>query len=349
MNDETKIHKRLLIRVLVSPQIGLGHVTRCRGVADVLSAKGWSIVWILNQESSAYYHRLALPGSAIIVPDTLDFSSEAPIWAETLTRSSEKSIVLLDGYLFDSAYLRSIQNMRVSLVLFDDFMYSEAAGADLVINSSLLAKEADYEGWGVKKLLLGPRFAPVREEFLHQEKRPLRERNQFLVMFGGSDILDLTGQFISALKNLQWSHDIPVLLVTGAAYPNAEVVKHCLSNTKLPVTYRHNVENMAEVMGNSRVALSAAGSTLFELAVMGVPTISLIVADNQEQMAWEMRRRKWCVTFDARKGLNWQSVLDACISRWAEAPHEALTSVATGGWCDGLGLSRIAEAMEDLS
>lgn len=349
MNDNSNTLKCLLIRVLVSPKIGLGHVTRCRGVATVMAGKDWSIVWVLSEEESVYFDQLALPGSLVVVPDSLDFACEAPFWSGLLTQTHEIKVVLLDGYLFDETYLCSLYKLNAALVVFDDFMLKGLPGADILINSSILAREADYSQSFVKKLLLGPRFAPVRLEFMNQEKRPLGERAHLLVMFGGSDILDLTEQFISALTKMQWPQDIPVLLVTGAAYPNVKEVKDCLAYTKLPITYQHNVENMAEVMSNSRVALSAAGSTLFELTVMGVPTISVIVADNQEQMAWEMHRRQWCVTYDARESLNWQNVLERCISLWAETSCRVTSSDVSGdGWCDGLGLSRIAEAIEEL-
>lgn len=346
MNNILTVLKTLILRVLVSPQIGLGHLIRCQGLAQVMRSRGWRIHWLINQEGADYFQSLGLPGELSVLSNSNEFEGEKPVWLDYIKGFCSDPVIVLDGYLFNADYLSGIRSLHLRWVLFEDLVLEGYLGADLLVNSSVIANADDYAGRGVGIALLGPEYAPVRLEFSQQVTLPLWERPHFLVMFGGSDVLGLTRQFVVAIKALGWPKDIPVILVTGAAYSERLQIEALLASWPNQITYMHNVKNMADLMHGARLALTAAGSTVLELAVMRVPSILLIAAENQEKAAFEMAARGLCDTFDGRIPLNWPELLDLCCQNWnTPLPNPANTLAP---WCDGLGLMRIADAIENL-
>ena len=146
--------------------------------------------------------------------------------------------------------------------------------ADVIINASPLATKEMYRNKITNsKLLLGVRFAMVRKEFqaFSNKIKPIGQRKNILISFGGTDVLDLT---IPVLN---------VLLKTFDADQVFDVVVKKGFSGKFPknVMVHEDCNYMAMLMARSGLAISAAGSTLGELATLHVPTILTVVADNQ--------------------------------------------------------------------
>jgi spore coat polysaccharide biosynthesis predicted glycosyltransferase SpsG len=140
--------------------------------------------------------------------------------------------------------------------------------------------------YGNTKFLLGPRYLLVREEFRNLPKRCAKEKvERILVTMGGSDLMGLTAKALRVLQGI--GSDIAVDVVMGAAFNDKDAVEIEVSRMS-NVNLLYDVDDMAELMLKADLAISAAGSTLYELAACGVPTIALVQADNQVAMAESM-------------------------------------------------------------
>lgn len=342
----------VIIRCLASARMGLGHLMRSAGLAQTLRARGHPVHWILNEGARAAYAQLQSQDPVDWVAEPAQWSAESSLWSRKLKEYAD-AVILLDGYEFDAAYRQSVWQLGRPLVLFDDGVLQAPIHASLVIHSSIEPGDEGERFSAVARVLIGARYAPVRPEFpACRPLLPLGERAECLALFGGSDVAGLSLSLVEALPDLNWPASIPVRLITGPAYPDPEHLDQTIARLGVNVIHEHKVRNMATRMRQARLAISAAGSSLWELGVMQVPTVALVVADNQEQVLNMSGPRGFLAVHDAREGIDWSQWLPACLRYWQElaAPSPALEQRLQrwNGWCDGQGLVRIADAMEAL-
>jgi spore coat polysaccharide biosynthesis predicted glycosyltransferase SpsG len=184
------------------------------------------------------------------------------------------------------------------LILMDDFG-KQGYPADVVINYNIYAKELPYERLYPQDTmrLLGCSYVPLRDEFVRGEQRALRnqrERNEdkaqsnycdvrnVLISTGGADEFNLAGALIRRLKAEPIFTSLVFRVVVGPLNKNyPELVQ--MSEVDPHIIVHHNVSDMAVLMQHCDAAISAGGSTLYELCACGVPTVSFSFADNQLQ------------------------------------------------------------------
>lgn len=336
--------RRLLIRALASSAWGLGHLMRCRNLAECLQERGWSIEWWLDETALELAHRLTLPGELHHLAE-----GEMPASARP------GDVLLFDGYTFTESDFREATRHRLMTLLIDDGVIPGLLPVDLLVNGSLEASPSIYAGRGPLRILLGPDYAPLRSTFFRAAEQSRRETDpasdapqEWLVLFGGSDPLDLTRGFLDAIALVDLPKNCRVNLVTGAAYPDPGDVDQRLQGDRrlAAVRHWHQVEDMIPLMQKARMALTAAGSTVFELSTLQVPAVLLVVADNQIANTRAMQAQGYCQAFDVRRGADWSSILSFCLERWPTLESGEARHAAAPRWCDGRGVWRIAGALE---
>ena len=135
-------------------------------------------------------------------------------------------------------------------------------------------------------MLLGLRYAPLREEFQHIEPRENKDRvNNILVSAGGADPEGMALRIAKILvKNETYSEKYSFHFIIGAFEPNKKEINEL--TFRYPWIKPHeNITKMSSLMKSCDIAISAAGSTLYELCACGLPTITYILADNQKEGA----------------------------------------------------------------
>jgi UDP-2,4-diacetamido-2,4,6-trideoxy-beta-L-altropyranose hydrolase len=208
---------------------------------------------------------------------------------QTLDLVQERSVdwILLDGYHFGARYQRKVSGGPCLLVL-DDYGHAEHYYADVVLNQNLYANEDFYPNREPHtRLLLGARYVLLRREFLKWQgwRREIPEvARKVLVTLGGSDPDNVTFQVIQALQRVKVD-GLEVVVAVGGNNPNDEAIQSAIQGSRSPIRMEKNVTNMPELMAWAEVAVSAAGSTSWELAFMGLPSMILILAENQERAA----------------------------------------------------------------
>jgi spore coat polysaccharide biosynthesis predicted glycosyltransferase SpsG len=120
---------------------------------------------------------------------------------------------------------------------------------------------------------------------------------------GGSDPYNVTLQVINSLKILSIS-DLEVRVVVGASNPHIQILRDALLSVPCTIRLLHNVKNMPDLMAWTDLAISAGGSTTWELAFMGVPALILTIADNHEGIGEDLEHS------GAALDLGWYHMLD---------------------------------------
>ncbi len=254
---------------------------RCLSIADALSELGEDVVFFTSDDSAA--DLIKNRGfKAVLINSKWDHKDEE---IDDLIRELDiykPRIMLVDSYQVTENYLRRLHEV-VRLVYIDDLNAFDYP-VDLIINYSIYAEEVDYP----KNMdcLLGTKYAPLRKQFDLPDEvidKALERRHvikRILVTTGASDPYHAAERIISGIMNEPGLRDYKISVVKGKYWENfrEDAIKDSQSNR---VEFYENVENMAELMLGSTLAVSAGGSTLYELCACLVPTVTFSYADNQ--------------------------------------------------------------------
>ncbi len=279
--------ERLIIRVDANTRIGIGHLVRCQALGQAWKDAGGQVTFItacqdeglLQQlrEEQFDVHLLTKP-----YPDAGDWDDTRGVLA-----AHPDAWVVLDGYHFDEVYQQQVRETKHRLLVIDDVAHLKHYYADILLNQNLGAEQLSYSREPDTRRLLGTRYALLRREFLAwkdwQREIPAVAR-RVLVTLGGGDAGNNTLKVIQALQKT----DIPGLeatVVVGASNPHTDKLEAAAGQSRIPIRLLHNVRDMAELMAWADVAIAGAGSTTWELMLMGVPSFLTASAYNQEMIA----------------------------------------------------------------
>ena len=279
--------KSLLIRADANAHKGTGHLMRCLALAQGWRGRGGRATFVTACESDGLRQRLSDEGFQVITlerpyPDPADWEIASEVLA-----AHPAAWVALDGYHFDSTYQRQIREAGHPLLVIDDTAHLDHYYADVVLNQNIHAERLDYSCEPHTRLLLGTRYALLRSEFLAWRgwQREIPEvARRVLVTLGGSDPDNQTLKVIRALRQVDVD-DLEAVVVVGASNPHFDELQSAIRDSQFAVRLVQNVTNVPELMAWADVAVSAGGSTCWELAFMGLSFIGLVLAENQQAIA----------------------------------------------------------------
>ena len=278
----------LLIRADASPAMGSGHVMRCLALAQGWRKEGGDVVFAMALSTPALNQRLAQENCRIAKISASPGSPEDLQATEIFLRSESPSWVVLDGYDFASAYRNGIREGGARCMVVDDNGGPQDFSTDLVVNQNVHAGAALYPKRGEHtRLLLGPRYAMLREEFAGRDEsaRDIPDLGRkILVTMGGSDPNEFAPALLPHLIE-RFGQEVEIVVVVGGSASGSNGAK--IHEQSLPANVRvlHDVRNMAELMKWADLAIAAAGTTCWELCCLGLPSILVEAADNQRLLA----------------------------------------------------------------
>jgi UDP-2,4-diacetamido-2,4,6-trideoxy-beta-L-altropyranose hydrolase len=334
----------LCIRADATTQMGTGHVMRCLALAQAWQDTGGHAIFLTASLPDALKARLEADGHEV-VPLAVHRGTNADA-KRTAQRAHEADArwVVVDGYHFSGAFHCQVRADGLKVLAVDDNGDTDHYWADLVVNQNLHAHERLYESREpYTRLLLGPSFAMLRREFRawsgRQREVPTKAR-KLLVTLGGSDPDKVTLKVIDALGRVRTTN-LETMVVIGAGCPHLAELTEAARSCPTPMRLQCNVGNMAELMAGADVAVAAGGSTTWERALLGLPSIVIVLAENQVQLA----------AAAAEAGIGWNlgrhevlsaSVLADAIERLLDATEERARMARRGrDLIDGRGAARI--------
>ena len=297
---------RVAIRADASLQIGTGHVMRCLTLAERLRAGGAEVLFLCRELPGHQCDAIDARGFRVhrlpAVPVNAASSAAAsgePTHAhwlvvdwETDTRECAAALpwrpdwLVLDHYGLDARWQRALRP-AVSRILVIDDLADRPHDCDLLLDQNLSLSGAERYDTLLPphaKRLLGPRHALLRTEFA-DVRATLAERSgvvrRLLVFIGGADLHNETGKVLAALQGLQHAWGFHADVIAGGANPHYAALQACCA--ALPhVTLHRQVGNMAELLAAADLAIGAGGGAMWERACLGLPTVLIAVADNQQ-------------------------------------------------------------------
>lgn len=251
--------------------IGMGHVMRCVALAEAMLERNISV-----QFASRYKF-------GIDFLKTKNFK----VFKYTEIRDLQNKLsdlqydfIIIDDYSVNKEFFEFFRQFTKKLVYIDDlnlFDYS----VDIIINTAIGAKNINYNFNSNKKYLLSVKYCILRKEFRQTIIKPVNETiHNILITTGGSDRYNMTLELTKFLTNKLSNQNINYHIIVGPAFNNIEIL-NSMEFERNHITLYKSPNNIAEIMSNCDIAVSAGGNTLYELCSCGIPTIAFIYADNQ--------------------------------------------------------------------
>ncbi|GAA0782635.1 UDP-2,4-diacetamido-2,4,6-trideoxy-beta-L-altropyranose hydrolase [Hathewaya limosa] len=273
----------ILFRADGGEGIGLGHIMRTLVLAKEL-LKHHKIKYICNNADkySKGIEKIKSEGIEVISIDCKDELKQI--------KDISGQFIVVDKYGIDKGYLSSLKE-KFNVIYFDDNNELDFYPVDMIINQNIYAKQLKYNTLKETKLLLGKNYTMLREEFRNNNPISInKEVKDVLITLGGSDDFNITENILKQLKNFNFNLHI----VIGPAFKYKDSLKKYQQKN---IRLYENV-NISNLMKKADLVISSCGSTLYELSFLGIPTIGVIVADNQKASGEYMNKTKSIILSD---------------------------------------------------
>lgn len=283
--------QRLIIRADGDLRTGTGHVMRCLALAQGWKDRGGTVTFFTHATLPlALEQRLRDEGIVVVTHQHAPGSRED---AEALCAlAGTDAVVVADGYVFGADYQRTIKAAGLPLLFIDDNGHADHYAADWVLNQNIHAHESLYANREPNtRLLLGTRYALLRREFWRWRgwQREFREpATNLLITLGGSDADNVTLKVLEAVAQMPDAEILQVKAVIGGGNPHLAELQAFAAASPLQIDILHNVTDMPEIMAWADMAVTAGGSTVWELCLMGLSSLTITLADNQAEIVTGM-------------------------------------------------------------
>lgn len=302
--------RRIVFRADASAQIGSGHVMRCLALADVLRGRGAETTFVCRTLLDPLRERIAEGGHGLIelpagrspgdgdqgpqlshanwlgVTQAVDAAQFAAAIA-----GSPCDWIVVDHYALDKRWEAAVQGQCGRLMVVDDIADRQHI-ADLLLDQNLGRQAQDYADLVPRgcRLLTGPSWALLRPEFAQARQANTTERDRdsvghLLISLGGTDPGGIALRVLDALGSGALRDGCFITVVAGLSSPHLGQLQDRLASLSLDGEVLVSVRDMAALMSSCDLAIGAVGGTAWERCAVGLPTIQLVIAENQAPAA----------------------------------------------------------------
>lgn len=266
----------LYIRTDMNNFIATGHVMRCLSIAEAAAEIGEPVTFILADEQALELVSGRGFCAAVLHTKWDDMEGELDALYKVIT-NTEDAAMLIDSYMATPAYLRKVSGW-IKTAYMDDLGIKDASVHALVCYAGYWKKFCYTKRYTNTKLLLGTRYVPLAKQFRVPEKKRIRPYvENILLLSGGTDRFGVLEGLLKRLCKKTYQN---IIVICGPYYEAYDKLC-CQYRGHAGIHFYKSVKNMKDYMIQADVAISAAGTTLYELCACGTPTISYSFADNQ--------------------------------------------------------------------
>ncbi|MDO9145886.1 MULTISPECIES: UDP-2,4-diacetamido-2,4,6-trideoxy-beta-L-altropyranose hydrolase [Comamonadaceae] len=302
----------IAFRTDASLQIGTGHVMRCLTLADALRERGAQSTFICRPHAGHLQNLIHQRGHSATALAPADDAFTAPTdpshaqwlgtdWARDAEQTRQAlggqvvDCLVVDHYALDRRWEQALRPHTRSILVIDD-LADRPHQCDLLLDQNLGRRPEHYNELVPPhcQVLTGSHYAVLRPEFSALRAYSMERRKtqpalrQLLITMGGVDQPNATGKVLQVLKTCALPRESRITVVMGLTAPWLESVKELAAQMPWPTAVVVNVNDMAQRMADSDLAIGAAGSTSWERCCLGLPSILVILADNQNSSCAEL-------------------------------------------------------------
>jgi UDP-2,4-diacetamido-2,4,6-trideoxy-beta-L-altropyranose hydrolase len=335
----------VVFRADAAPETGGGHVQRCLALGEALVDAGWRSAFAFRPRTLETVPALASSGHRLIELDGSDAQEATVLSSKT---GSGCNLLVVDHYGRGSSFEKDCRSFAARIMAIED-RPGRNHDCDLLLDPTPGRGVAAYQRLVPRgcKLLLGPSYALLRKQFAKaREAAPARcargePPKRIFVSLGMTDPGNLTAAVLQGIAAS--GTGLAVDLVIGSAAPHLGELRRLIAALKLEARLHVDADNIAGLMGEADLAIGAAGSSSFERCCLGLPSLIVIAADNQRDIAAALVESgaAEAVGLDDLSGAVSKGMQRLCASLKARITM----AEASARLCDGRGATRVASAL----
>lgn len=337
---------KVVFRVDASSDIGIGHLMRCLALSEELLRREHSCYFlskINNYELISIIKKNNVHFQKINPNATLQTDVEMLI---KFSNENDVDWIITDHYDINSQYIREIKKHNPKVLSIDDdaqiHYYS-----DIIVNQNIGAEKFDFSSEKYSKLLLGPKYVMLRDELLKKYKRGgTKKVEKILIMLGGADPDNVTLKVLRMLESL--NENVQFLVVTGPVNRFYNDILYYSNKCNIDIILLRAKKNMSDVYSQSDIAISAGGSSCYELAYFGIPNIIIAIADNQVRIARELNNQNISVYLGKKNEVKPEQLLNKIKALLDDYLLRKTMSENGKKLIDGKGKHKIVNVMERI-
>jgi UDP-2,4-diacetamido-2,4,6-trideoxy-beta-L-altropyranose hydrolase len=345
----------IFIRADASLRMGAGHVMRCLTLAGALRKKGLQCRFICRPQTGDLIGLIRQRGYLVhaLAPMSKSSQHEDLDSEQTLEilRLFQRGWVVVDHYDLGERWERQIRSRCRGLFVIDD-LADRMHDCDVLMDQNLGRLERDYLALVPAgcRLLIGPRYALLRPEFAANRAVSLQRRTSgqlghVLISLGGADADNVTSSVIAAMQHSDYLPSFKLSVVLGRQSPWVQHIRSQAAGLPWVTDVLEDVGDMAALMSESDLAIGGAGGTAYERCCLGLPSVLVILAENQRPGAMALARAHAAALIgdpSALKGL------PRVISEVSSSDQLMRMSAAASAIVDGIGADRICQTLGEM-
>ncbi len=361
----------VVFRCDASIQIGSGHVMRCLTLADALSKKGANCHFIIRLHKGNMADFIEQRGyEAHCLPNTeqnadsvqggltdyqyllgVDIHTDAEQTLNVIKNIIAHPVdwIIVDQYALDKTWEKAFRPFCKQIMIIDD-LADRAHDCDLLLDQTFGRSTENYENLTPTHCtrLTGPQYALLRPEFVELRERSIMRRKtpklkKLLITLGGVDKDNVTERVLYSLQDCNLPKNCRIVIVMGRHAPWIGAVKKKATQMKWQTDVLVNIENMAQLMAESDLCIGAAGTTTIERCCLGLPTLLIVVANNQIETA-EKLEKYGAVIYLGSSDCNYMKNLDFSLNSLIDDRSSYISLVENSfNVTDGNGIYRVAQ------
>jgi len=343
---------KVFIRADASPTIGSGHVMRCLALAEKLRERGGEVRFIIRRRASGLSGLVESKGFGVERleggDENWNASEDAALTAGVIEKNGGTEWLVADRIGIDALWEKALRPVARRILSIDDLAYTPRE-CDILVNQNylpgLVEKYEKIVPFGAS-LLLGPKYALLRDEFAEKRKQAgTRDGSirRILISFGGGSNDEAVLKAVEAVLALD-DKNLMVDVITGHADMKTDSLRKLVADNPR-VTISHGASNMAELTAKADLVIGAFGVSTWERMCLGAPSIIAAVAGIQEPIAQALSTDGYVVYLGRVESVSAETIanavreLMASQERMSDISHKVLELV------DGRGAERVAMAM----
>lgn len=266
------------------------------------------------------------------------------IQTSLLLEDLQPDLVIVDHYSLNEVWENKINRFGLKIMVIDD-LADRNHHCDILLDQNDLNKHSSRYNALVSEsceLLLGPKYVMLRDEFkpsLAASYQPPESIKRLLLFFS---LGDDKGETLKAMAGVEGSRgEFEVDIVVGKSNPNLdEIKKKCAENSW---EFHCQVDYMSELMMKADLIIGGGGSTSWEKCFLGIPSLSVILAENQVEITESLENHGAIINLGSYGNVlpsSYSSVLDKLNTQTLKEMSSQASLLV-----DGKGIYRVAKSI----
>lgn len=332
-----------VLRADASLKVGGGHVYRCLTLADAMTDAGWRCIFACMRGTCEAAPVLRRGRHEFFEIDTPDESARL-----RQLQPAGIDLLVVDNYRLDAGFETACRPLARRIMVLDDGP-GRRHDCDILLDPNLGAQSAAYHGLVPHhcSLLTGPSYALLRPQFLGARQKALARRasggpaRRLLISLGATDPSHVTSRVVAATAGLPLQIDV----VLGSASAQEQAIRELASRLGLAMRVHVDVTDMAALMSAADLAVGAGGSTSWERCCLGLPSLIVVLAENQRDIAASLDRAGAALDLGTAETLTNEKLTAALQMLYQDKTRRSAMAERAAAICDGDGTRRVMEVL----